>query len=186
MLYLLSYQRLYHGAMQFTDLSNGEENQPYYLPRVEEEVEISDSMAVISVPPPRFRPGDPAYILHDFNRVRMGNSCGPPWSCWCPGRVLTIFTYLWFRSWPRIWIWLWGPALWFLSTLRWSSLLRTSLTSSHNWWWVLSTQCDKGVHRYSGLITKTVDSSNNIMFESIGRWLISPTLFTRFIALCSV
>ena len=64
-------QRLYHGAMQFSDMSAGAggESQPYYLPRVEEEVEISDSMAVISVPPPRFRPGDPAYILHDFNRV---------------------------------------------------------------------------------------------------------------------
>lgn len=63
-------KRLYHGAMQFSDVSSGmgEENQPYYLPRVEEEVEISDNMAVISVPPPRFRPGDPAYILHDFNR----------------------------------------------------------------------------------------------------------------------
>uniref|UniRef100_A0A3B5LP18 Integral membrane protein 2 n=1 Tax=Xiphophorus couchianus TaxID=32473 RepID=A0A3B5LP18_9TELE len=60
--------RLYHGAMQFTDVSTGAESQPYYLPRVEEEVEISDSMAVVSVPPPRFRPGDPAYILHDFNR----------------------------------------------------------------------------------------------------------------------
>ncbi|XP_020485334.1 integral membrane protein 2A isoform X2 [Labrus bergylta] len=63
-------KRLYHGAMQFNDVSAGAggENRPYYLPRVEEEVEISDSMAVISVPPPRFRPGDPAYILHDFNR----------------------------------------------------------------------------------------------------------------------
>ncbi|XP_040029360.1 integral membrane protein 2A [Gasterosteus aculeatus] len=61
-------KRIYHGAMQFSDVSAGGENQPYYLPRVEEEVEISDSMAVISVPPPRFRPGDPAYILHDFNR----------------------------------------------------------------------------------------------------------------------
>ncbi|XP_032383439.1 integral membrane protein 2A [Etheostoma spectabile] len=63
-------KRLYHGAMQFSDVSTGAggESQPYYLPRVEEEVEISDSMAVISVPPPRFRPGDPAYILHDFNR----------------------------------------------------------------------------------------------------------------------
>ncbi|XP_026213585.1 integral membrane protein 2A [Anabas testudineus] len=63
-------KRLYHGAMQFNDVSAGAggESQPYYLPRVEEEVEISDSMAVISVPPPRFRPGDPAYILHDFNR----------------------------------------------------------------------------------------------------------------------
>nr|XP_020451208.1 integral membrane protein 2A-like [Monopterus albus] len=63
-------KRLYHGAMQFSDVSTGAggESQPYYLPQVEEEVEISDSMAVISVPPPRFRPGDPAYILHDFNR----------------------------------------------------------------------------------------------------------------------
>lgn len=68
-------QRLYHGAMQFNDVSAGAggESQPYYLPRVEEEVEISDSMAVISVPPPRFRPGDPAYILHDFNRVTLAN-----------------------------------------------------------------------------------------------------------------
>lgn len=62
-------QRLYHGAMQFSEVSAERESAPYYLPRVEEEVEISDSMAVISVPPPRFRPGDPAYILHDFNRV---------------------------------------------------------------------------------------------------------------------
>ncbi|TDH07943.1 hypothetical protein EPR50_G00112150 [Perca flavescens] len=63
-------KRLYHGAMQFSDVSTGAggESQPYYLPRVEEEVEISDSMAVISIPPPRFRPGDPAYILHDFNK----------------------------------------------------------------------------------------------------------------------
>ncbi|XP_034037156.1 integral membrane protein 2A-like [Thalassophryne amazonica] len=61
-------KRMYHGAMQFSDMSGGVENEPYYLPQVEEEVEISDSMAVINVPPPRFRPGDPAYILHDFNR----------------------------------------------------------------------------------------------------------------------
>ncbi|XP_028271848.1 integral membrane protein 2A-like [Parambassis ranga] len=61
-------KRLYHGAMQFNAGSAGGESQPYYLPQVEEEVEISVSMAVISVPPPRFRPGDPAYILHDFNR----------------------------------------------------------------------------------------------------------------------
>uniref|UniRef100_A0A3Q3B8X0 Integral membrane protein 2 n=1 Tax=Kryptolebias marmoratus TaxID=37003 RepID=A0A3Q3B8X0_KRYMA len=67
-LYVTLHQRLYHGAMQFTDMSSGAESQPYYLPQVEEEVEISDSMAVISVPPPRFRPGDPAYILHDFHR----------------------------------------------------------------------------------------------------------------------
>lgn len=63
-------KRLYHGAMHFNDVTAAArgESEPYYLPRVEEEVEISDSMAVISVPPPRFRPGDPAYILHDFNR----------------------------------------------------------------------------------------------------------------------
>ncbi|KAJ0050372.1 hypothetical protein NL108_018154 [Boleophthalmus pectinirostris] len=61
-------KRLYHGSMQFNDGSSGVEAQPYYLPQVEEKMEISDNMAVISVPPPRFRPGDPAYILHDFNR----------------------------------------------------------------------------------------------------------------------
>lgn len=63
-------KRMYHGAMQFSDVSAGVamENEPYYLPRVEEEVEISDNMAVISVPPPRFYPGDPAYILHDFHK----------------------------------------------------------------------------------------------------------------------
>uniref|UniRef100_A0A8C6U0Q8 Integral membrane protein 2 n=1 Tax=Neogobius melanostomus TaxID=47308 RepID=A0A8C6U0Q8_9GOBI len=61
-------KRLYHGSMQFNDGSFGGEAQPYYLPQVEEKMEISDNMAVISVPPPRFRPGDPAYILHDFNR----------------------------------------------------------------------------------------------------------------------
>ncbi|CAG09856.1 unnamed protein product, partial [Tetraodon nigroviridis] len=62
-------KRLYHGVMQFnTSVGRKGESQPYYLPQVEEEVEISDNTAVISVPPPRFRPGDPAYILHDFNR----------------------------------------------------------------------------------------------------------------------
>lgn len=61
-------KRMYHGAMEFCDMPDSGESQPYYLPRVEEEVEISDSMAVISVPPPRFKPGDPAFILHDFNR----------------------------------------------------------------------------------------------------------------------
>lgn len=61
-------KRLYHGSMQFNDGISGVESQPYYLPQVEEKMEISDNMAVISIPPPRFRPGDPAYILHDFNR----------------------------------------------------------------------------------------------------------------------
>ncbi|KAA8588528.1 hypothetical protein FQN60_009873 [Etheostoma spectabile] len=43
-------ERLYHGAMQFSDVSTGAggESQPYYLPRVEEEVEISDSMAKLT------------------------------------------------------------------------------------------------------------------------------------------
>lgn len=69
--YLGVLQRLYHGVMQFnTSVGRKGESQPYYLPQVEEEVEISDNTAVISVPPPRFRPGDPAYILHDFNRVK--------------------------------------------------------------------------------------------------------------------
>ncbi|KAL0974390.1 hypothetical protein UPYG_G00219830 [Umbra pygmaea] len=63
-------KRMYHGTLQFSEVSSGAaaEGQPYYLPRVEEEVEISDNMAAISVPPPRFAQGDPAYILHDFNR----------------------------------------------------------------------------------------------------------------------
>uniref|UniRef100_A0A3P8XK34 Integral membrane protein 2 n=1 Tax=Esox lucius TaxID=8010 RepID=A0A3P8XK34_ESOLU len=63
-------KRMYHGAMQFSEVSSrgAGESQPYYLPRVEEEVEISDNMAAISIPPPRFAQGDPAYILHDFNR----------------------------------------------------------------------------------------------------------------------
>ncbi|XP_078480881.1 LOW QUALITY PROTEIN: integral membrane protein 2A-like [Lampetra planeri] len=60
-------KRLYHGEMQFPDMAYLE-RQPYFLPRVEEEAEISDDMAAITVPPPRFKPGDPAYILHDFNR----------------------------------------------------------------------------------------------------------------------
>lgn len=69
--FLCVLQRLYHGVMQFnTSVGSKGESQPYYLPQVEEEVEISDNTAVISVPPPRFRPGDPAYILHDFNRVK--------------------------------------------------------------------------------------------------------------------
>lgn len=57
--------------MQFSEVSSGAavERQPYYLPRVEEEVEISDNMATIKVPPPRFAQGDPAYILHDFQKV---------------------------------------------------------------------------------------------------------------------
>lgn len=70
--FLCVLQRLYHGVMQFnTSVGSKGESQPYYLPQVEEEVEISDNTAVISVPPPRFRPGDPAYILHDFNRVKL-------------------------------------------------------------------------------------------------------------------
>uniref|UniRef100_A0A4W5K0B8 Integral membrane protein 2 n=1 Tax=Hucho hucho TaxID=62062 RepID=A0A4W5K0B8_9TELE len=55
----------------FSEVSSGVavERQPYYLPRVEEEVEISDNIATIKVPPPRFAQGDPAYILHDFQKL---------------------------------------------------------------------------------------------------------------------
>ncbi|XP_030621493.1 integral membrane protein 2A [Chanos chanos] len=65
-------KRLYHGTMHFTELAPDaagvETREPYYLPRVEEDVEIRDNMAVINVPAPRFGEGDPAYILHDFQR----------------------------------------------------------------------------------------------------------------------
>lgn len=61
--------------MQFTDMDSAdmpmdmEARAPYYLPRVEEDVEIRDNVAIINVPAPRFGAGDPAYILHDFKRV---------------------------------------------------------------------------------------------------------------------
>lgn len=82
---------MYHGAMEFRDVSSGAESQPYYLPRVEEEVEISDNIAVISVPPPRFRPGDPAYILHDFNRVRIVDSVTLGATRWMISAALNSF-----------------------------------------------------------------------------------------------
>lgn len=57
--------------MQFTDMDSAdvEAHAPYYLPRVDEAVEIRDNVAIINVPAPRFGAGDPAYILHDFKRV---------------------------------------------------------------------------------------------------------------------
>lgn len=61
--------------MQFTDVDSAdmpmdmESHAPYYLPRVDEAVEIRDNVAIINVPAPRFGAGDPAYILHDFKRV---------------------------------------------------------------------------------------------------------------------
>lgn len=59
--------------MQFTDSADipmdMEAHAPYYLPRVDEDVEIRDNVAIINVPAPRFGAGDPAYILHDFKRV---------------------------------------------------------------------------------------------------------------------
>lgn len=61
--------------MQFTDVDSAdipmdvEAHAPYYLPRVDEDVEIRDNVAIINVPAPRFGAGDPAYILHDFKRV---------------------------------------------------------------------------------------------------------------------
>lgn len=68
-------QKLYHGSMQFTDMDSAdmpidmETHAPYYLPRVDEDIEIRDNVAIINVPAPRFGAGDPAYILHDFKRV---------------------------------------------------------------------------------------------------------------------
>ncbi|XP_036404521.1 integral membrane protein 2A-like isoform X1 [Megalops cyprinoides] len=67
-------KKLYHGAMHFTELDSEvvpvdmETREPYYLPRVDEDVEIQDSVAIINVSMPRFGEGDPAYILHDFKR----------------------------------------------------------------------------------------------------------------------
>ncbi|KAI1898921.1 hypothetical protein AGOR_G00077370 [Albula goreensis] len=67
-------KKLYHGAMHFTEMDNDvvpvdmETREPYYLPRIDEEVEIQDNVAIINVPVPRFGEGDPAYILHDFKR----------------------------------------------------------------------------------------------------------------------
>lgn len=72
---LSALQKLYHGSMQFTDIDSAdmpmdmEAHAPYYLPRVDEDVEIRDNVAIINVPAPRFGAGDPAYILHDFKRV---------------------------------------------------------------------------------------------------------------------
>ncbi|KPP76898.1 integral membrane protein 2A-like [Scleropages formosus] len=62
-------KKLYHGSMHFAELSANTHtvpDEPYYLPRVDEEVEIHEHVAIISVPIPRFGVGDPAYILHDF------------------------------------------------------------------------------------------------------------------------
>ncbi|XP_028816002.1 integral membrane protein 2A-like [Denticeps clupeoides] len=61
-------KKLYHGAMHFTEMDNEDVREPYYLPRIDEEVEIRDNIAIINVPTPRFGEGDPAYILHDFQR----------------------------------------------------------------------------------------------------------------------
>lgn len=138
------HQRLYHGAMQFSDVLTPEESQPYYLPRVEEEVEISDNMAVISVPPPRFRPGDPAYILHDFHRVKLGVG---QYLVLSRRRSLELFgSDSVSRSWRRTWTWLWGPASWSPWTPLWCSPLRTSLTSSHSWWWETTHFQNKMLH----------------------------------------
>ncbi|KAJ8394385.1 hypothetical protein AAFF_G00045960 [Aldrovandia affinis] len=67
-------KKLYHGSMHFTELDSDvvpvdmETREPYYLPRIQEEVEIQDNVAIINVPVPQFADGDPAYILHDFKR----------------------------------------------------------------------------------------------------------------------
>ncbi|XP_041929754.1 integral membrane protein 2A-like [Alosa sapidissima] len=61
-------KKLYHGAMHFTEMDNEDIREPYYLPRIDEEVEIRDNVATINVTTPHFSDGDPAYILHDFQR----------------------------------------------------------------------------------------------------------------------
>ncbi|XP_066571406.1 integral membrane protein 2A isoform X2 [Amia ocellicauda] len=60
-------KKLYHGGMHFSELDT-ESREPYYLPRVDEEVEIRDNVAIINVPAPQFAQSDPAAILHDFDR----------------------------------------------------------------------------------------------------------------------
>ncbi|XP_023672177.1 integral membrane protein 2A [Paramormyrops kingsleyae] len=66
-------KKLYHGTMHFTELDSDSvpmyvARPPYYLPRIDEELEIHDNVAIINVPKPRFGESDPAYILHDFQR----------------------------------------------------------------------------------------------------------------------
>ncbi|XP_076878818.1 integral membrane protein 2A-like [Brachyhypopomus gauderio] len=65
-------KKLYHASMQFTEVDGAhvpvEAREPYYLPRIDEDVEIRDNVAIINVPAPRFGEGDPAYILHDFKK----------------------------------------------------------------------------------------------------------------------
>ncbi|XP_015207214.1 integral membrane protein 2A-like [Lepisosteus oculatus] len=67
-------KKLYHGGMHFAEMDNNlvpmdlETREPYYLPRIDEEVEIRDNVAIINVPVPQFAPTDPAAILHDFDR----------------------------------------------------------------------------------------------------------------------
>ncbi|KAL4648819.1 integral membrane protein 2A-like isoform X2 [Arapaima gigas] len=67
-------KKLYHGAMHFSETDSGmvpmdmEAREPYYLPRIDEEVEIHEDVAIVNVPIPSFGDGDPAYILHDFQR----------------------------------------------------------------------------------------------------------------------
>lgn len=61
--------------MHFTEMDSNilpdtmETREPYYLPRIDEDLEIRDNMAIINVPVPEFAETDPAAILHDFDRV---------------------------------------------------------------------------------------------------------------------
>ncbi|XP_036380204.1 integral membrane protein 2A-like [Megalops cyprinoides] len=66
-------KKLYHGGMHFTDTDGDmipmdmESREPYYLPRIDEEVEICETIAIISVPEPSFGNGGLVQILHDFD-----------------------------------------------------------------------------------------------------------------------
>ncbi|KAK6473625.1 integral membrane protein 2A-like [Huso huso] len=72
--YFIPKHKLYHGGMHFTEMDSNilpdtmETREPYYLPRIDEDLEIRDNMAIINVPAPEFAETDPAAILHDFDR----------------------------------------------------------------------------------------------------------------------
>ncbi|KAG2463553.1 ITM2A protein, partial [Polypterus senegalus] len=71
--YFIPKHKVYHGGMHYAEQGNIkplnlETREPYYLPVIDEEMEIRDNVAIIKVPVPRFADTDPAAILHDFGR----------------------------------------------------------------------------------------------------------------------
>ncbi|XP_028671778.1 integral membrane protein 2A-like [Erpetoichthys calabaricus] len=71
--YFIPKHKVYHGGMHYAEQGNIkplnlETREPYYLPMIDEEMEIRDNVAIIKVPVPRFADTDPAAILHDFDR----------------------------------------------------------------------------------------------------------------------